>query len=73
MLKRPELAKQASMFYERVNDIQVARGRGTNTFTEKLTEGQYADAILSEAEDIVGVLNIPNTLQEMMTRKAIFY
>ena len=26
LLKRPELAKQASMFYERVNDIQVARG-----------------------------------------------
>ena len=63
LLKRPELAKQASMFYERVNDIQVARGRGTGT---------PADKILSEAEDIVGVLNIPNTLQEMMTRKAIF-
>ena len=50
--------------------FKLQEGRGTNT----LLKEQYADGakFISEAEDIVGVLNIPNTLQEMMTRKAIF-
>jgi len=72
ILKRPELAKQSAMFYERVNDIQVARGRGPDSFTSKLAAGKYADAAVSEGEDIVSAFNIPSALQEMMTRKAVF-
>jgi len=63
ILKNPKMASQAKMFYERINDIQEARGKGSGTI---------ADKIVDPAEDLIQLLNVPNTMQEMMTRKATF-
>ncbi len=63
ILDRPEFDKQFGRMFDNLNEIQMAQGRGTGTVVDK---------ILSETEDVVQALNMPNRWQEFLVRRATF-
>jgi hypothetical protein len=63
ILKQPELGDQADLLFNNINEIQRLTGRG---------EGGKLDAVLSELEDAVDVLNTPNRWQEHLIRRGAF-
>lgn len=63
ILDRPEFDTQFSRMFDNLNEIQMAQGRGTGTVVDK---------ILSETEDVVQALNMPNRWQEFLVRRATF-
>ena len=64
ILDRPELAKQYESMFNNVSEIQKMTGRGS---------GGAVDKFLSEAEDVVAVLNTPNRWQEYLIRRGAFF
>lgn len=63
ILDRPEFDTQFSRMFDNLNEIQMAQGRGSGTVVDK---------ILSETEDVVQALNMPNRWQEFLVRRATF-
>ena len=63
IMEQPELAKQADLLFNNINEIQRATGRG---------EGGATDATLSVLEDAVDTLNVPNRWQEYLIRRGAF-
>ena len=63
ILDRPEFDQQFNRMFDNLNEIQMAQGRGTGTVVDK---------ILSETEDVVQALNMPNRWQEFLVRRATF-
>lgn len=63
ILDRPEFDSQFSRMFDNLNEIQMAQGRGSGTIVDK---------ILSETEDVVQALNMPNRWQEFLVRRATF-
>ena len=59
LLEQPEFKVMYDKMFETLNEIQKASGRGTGTAFDK---------IMSETEDVVQALNIPNRWQEMLVR-----
>ena len=64
ILNQPQLAKQFDAMYNNINEIQKLTGRGS---------GSKLDAVLSEMEDVVDVLNTPNRWQEYLIRRGQFF
>ena len=63
LMEQPELAGQADLLFNNINEIQKLTGRG---------EGGAIDATLSVLEDAVDVLNTPNRWQEHLIRRGAF-
>jgi hypothetical protein len=63
ILDRPELAGQSDLLFNNINEIMIATGRG---------QGGVLDKILTEGEDAVQALNIPNRWQEFLVRRGAF-
>ncbi len=63
ILEQPELAGQADLLFNNINEIQKLTGRG---------EGGVIDGTLSVLEDAVDVLNTPNRWQEHLIRRGAF-
>jgi len=63
ILERPELEGQFKLLFDNVNEIMISTGRG---------KGGVLDKILSEGEDAVMALNIPNRWQEFLVRRGAF-
>ncbi len=63
ILDRPEFDQQFNRMFDNLNEIQMAQGRGSGTVVDK---------ILSETEDVVQALNMPNRWQEFLVRRATF-
>ena len=63
ILEQPELAGQADLLFNNINEIQKLTGRG---------EGGGVDATLTVLEDAVDVLNTPNRWQEHQIRRGAF-
>lgn len=63
LMEQPELAGQADLLFNNLNEIQKLTGRG---------EGGAVDATLSVLEDAVDVLNTPNRWQEHLIRRGAF-
>lgn len=68
LLDRPEFADEYSRLYNTLNEIQKVTGRGEAT--SRL--GKVMDFMLSEGEDFVTALNIPNRWQEHIIRTSYF-
>ena len=64
LLEQPQFKKQFDQMFETLNEIQKASGRGTGTKFDK---------VVSEAEDIVQNLNVPNRWQELLIRRGTFF
>jgi Arc/MetJ-type ribon-helix-helix transcriptional regulator len=64
LLEQPEFKVMYDKMFETLNEIQKASGRGTGTAFDK---------IMSETEDVVQALNIPNRWQEMLVRRGTFF
>ena len=63
ILDRPELAGQSDLLFNNINEIMIATGRG---------KGGILDKVLTEGEDAVQALNIPNRWQEFLVRRGAF-
>jgi len=63
ILERPELAGQFDLLFNNINEIMIATGRG---------KGGAIDKLLTEGEDAVMALNIPNRWQEFLVRRGAF-
>lgn len=63
ILDRPELSGQYDLLFNNINEIMIATGRG---------KGGVFDKILTEGEDAVMALNIPNRWQEYLVRRGAF-
>ena len=63
LLENSEMLDQWNLMFNNINEIQQASGRG---------RGGLTDNILSELEDAVMVMNIPNRWQEFLVRRAIY-
>jgi hypothetical protein len=63
ILDRPELAGQSDLLFNNINEIMIATGRG---------RGGVLDKVLTEGEDAVQALNIPNRWQEFLVRRGAF-
>jgi hypothetical protein len=63
ILDRPELAGQSDLLFNNINEIMIATGRG---------QGGVLDKVLTEGEDAVQALNIPNRWQEFLVRRGAF-
>jgi len=63
ILDRPELAGQSDLLFNNINEIMIATGRG---------RGGILDKVLTEGEDAVQALNIPNRWQEFLVRRGAF-
>jgi hypothetical protein len=63
ILERPELAGQFDLLFNNINEIMIATGRG---------KGGILDKLLTEGEDAVMALNIPNRWQEFLVRRGAF-
>ena len=63
ILDRPELAGQSDLLFNNINEIMIATGRG---------KGGVLDKVLTEGEDAVQALNIPNRWQEFLVRRGAF-
>ena len=63
LMEQPELAGQADLLFNNINEIQKLTGRG---------EGGAVDSVLSVLEDSVDVLNTPNRWQEHLIRRGAF-
>lgn len=68
LLDRPEFADEYARLYNTLNEIQKVTGRGEATSGF----GKAIDFILSEGEDFVTALNIPNRWQEHIIRTSYF-
>ena len=68
LLDRPEFADEYSRLYNTLNEIQKVTGRGEATSRF----GKVMDFLLSEGEDFVTALNIPNRWQEHIIRTSYF-
>jgi len=64
LLEQPEFKKQYDSMFETLNEIQKASGRGSGTIFDK---------VVSEAEDVVQALNVPNRWQELLIRRGAFF
>jgi len=64
ILEQPQMAKQFDAMYNNINEIQALTGRGG---------GGAVDKVLSEAEDAVNFLNIPNRWQEYLIRRGQYF
>ena len=64
LLEQPEFKIMYDKMFETLNEIQKASGRGTGTVFDK---------VMSETEDVVQALNIPNRWQEMLMRRGTFF
>lgn len=70
ILQQPEIAKQADLLFNNINEIQRLTGRGE----AKTPFGKYVlDPVLSTAEDGVMFLNGPNRWQEHLIRRGAFF
>tara|TARA_B000000557_G_scaffold188584_1_gene154439 strand:- start:13574 stop:17470 length:3897 start_codon:yes stop_codon:yes gene_type:complete len=70
ILQQPEIAKQADLLFNNINEIQRLTGRGE----AKTAFGKYVlDPVLSTAEDGVMFLNGPNRWQEHLIRRGAFF
>jgi hypothetical protein len=63
ILDRPELSGQMDLLFNNINEIMIATGRG---------KGGVLDKVLTEGEDAVMALNIPNRWQEFLVRRGAF-
>lgn len=63
LMEQPELAGQADLLFNNINEIQKLTGRG---------EGGAVDGTLMMLEDAVDVLNTPNRWQEHLIRRGAF-
>jgi len=63
LMEQPELAGQADLLFNNINEIQKLTGRG---------EGGKIDATLMMLEDATDVLNTPNRWQEHLIRRGAF-
>ena len=63
ILERPELKGQYDLLFNNINEIMIATGRG---------KGTVLDKVLTEGEDAVMALNIPNRWQEFLVRRGAF-
>ena len=63
LMEQPELAGQADLLFNNINEIQKLTGRGS---------GGKGDAFLTVLEDAVDVLNTPNRWQEHLIRRGAF-
>jgi len=63
LMEQPELAGQADLLFNNINEIQKLTGRG---------EGGAIDGTLMMLEDAVDVLNTPNRWQEHLIRRGAF-
>ena len=63
ILERPELQGQYRLLFDNINEIMISTGRG---------KGGVIDKVLSEGEDAVMALNIPNRWQEFLVRRGAF-
>jgi len=63
ILDRPELSGQMDLLFNNINEIMIATGRG---------KGGILDKVLTEGEDAVMALNIPNRWQEYLVRRGAF-
>jgi len=63
LMEQPELAGQADLLFNNINEIQKLTGRG---------EGGAIDTTLTVLEDAVDVLNTPNRWQEHLIRRGAF-
>lgn len=68
LLDRPEFADQYNRLFNTLNEIQKVTGRGE----AKSRFGKVMDFLLSEGEDFVTALNIPNRWQEHIIRTSYF-
>lgn len=69
ILGQPELAKQADLLFNNINEIQRLTGRGQ----AQTTLGKVGDTILTVGEDAVTFLNGPNRWQEHLIRRGAFF
>jgi len=72
ILDRPEYGNKFESMFVRLNEIKGSMGRGEGGFKNKIKKGKVTDAFLSEYEDIVNVLNVPNRWQEHILRSTYF-
>jgi len=63
LMEQPELAGQADLLFNNINEIQKLTGRG---------KGGAVDGTLMMLEDAVDVLNTPNRWQEHLIRRGAF-
>ena len=68
LLDRPEFVDEYNRLYNTLNEIQKVTGRGEATSRF----GKVIDFLLSEGEDFVTALNIPNRWQEHIIRTSYF-
>ena len=64
ILSRKELATQYSRMFDNINEIQKATGKGSGTNFDK---------VMTEMEDVVDTLNVPNRWQEYLIRRGTFF
>lgn len=64
ILGRKELATQYSRMFDNINEIQKATGKGSGTKFDK---------VMTEMEDVVDTLNVPNRWQEYLIRRGTFF
>ena len=63
ILNQPENQALMTKFYDQVNEVMAATGRG---------EGGVSDMVFNPIEDFVQFLNGPNRMQEFLARRAYF-
>ena len=68
ILKRPEFKDQFDTMFNQLNEIRRA-SRGTPTGTV----GKGFNTVVSELEDFVDFLNVPNRWQEFLVRRGMFF
>ena len=59
----PKLANQWSLLFDNLNEIHMSQGKGTGTKFDKT---------MTEIENVVDTLNIPNRWQEHLVRRGVF-
>ena len=68
ILDRPQFADEFNRMFNNISEIQRISGRGEATSPL----GKGLDFILSEGEDLVDFLNVPNRWQEHIIRRSYF-
>ena len=68
VLTNPKYASQFDMMFNTINEVRRSTGQGT----AKTKFGKGVDGVLTAAESVVDVINLPNRWQEHLIRRGAF-